>query len=116
MSGYRSRQGYRNISKALNVPKSMAGSTIVKWKECGTTRIHRAGHPAKLSNWAKRDLIIEVTKNLMATQTVVQMSTAEIGEPAGWTTIPEISISIRRLWSTGLMRLFFFSSTFWAEL
>ena len=39
-------------------------SIILKWKKFGTTKtIPRAVHPAKLSNWGRRALVREVTKN-----------------------------------------------------
>lgn len=47
----------------------------------------KAGHPTSLSNQARRALVREVTKNPMATQKEVQMSSIEIGKPAGRRTI-----------------------------
>ena len=47
----------------------------------------RPGHPTKLSNWARRTLVKEVTKNPMTTLTELQSFLAEIGEPAGRTTV-----------------------------
>ena len=34
---HRSRDGYKNISKALNIPWSTVKTIIKKWKACGTT-------------------------------------------------------------------------------
>ena len=72
----------------MKVPKSTVSSIIRKWKEYGTTQtLPRDGRPTKLSNWARRTLVREVTKNPMATLTELQSSMAEIGEPTGRTTI-----------------------------
>ena len=69
----------------LKVPKSTVSSIIRKWKEYGTTQtLPRAGH---LSNWEKRTLVGEVTKNPMTTLTELQSSLVEMGEPAGRTTV-----------------------------
>jgi hypothetical protein len=45
---------------------------MLKWKKFGTTKtLPRAGRPVKLSNRGRRDLVREVTKNLMVTLTEV---------------------------------------------
>lgn len=85
---HKSGQGYKTISKALNVPRSTVASIIVKWKKFGTTRtLPRVGRPAKLSNRARRALAREVTKNPTVTLTELQKFTTEMGDPAGKTTI-----------------------------
>ena len=57
-------EGYQNIAAALKVPKNTVAFIILKWKKFGTTKtLPRAGHPAKLSNQARRALVREVTKN-----------------------------------------------------
>ncbi|XP_071322861.1 centrin-3-like [Trachinotus anak] len=85
---HKSGQGYKTISKALSVPRSTVASIIVKWKKFGTTKtLPRVGRPAKLSNRARRALVREVTKNPTVTLTELQKFTAEMGDPAGKTTI-----------------------------
>ena len=83
-----SGEGYKTTSRVLKVPKSTVSSIIKKWKEYGTTQtLPRAGCLTKLSNWARRTLVREVTKNPIATLTELQRSLAETGEHAGRTTI-----------------------------
>jgi hypothetical protein len=64
-------------------PKNIVASIILKWKEFGSTKtIARAGRPAKLSNWGRRALVRELTKNPMVTLTELQSSSVEMGEPS----------------------------------
>ncbi|XP_018550156.1 centrin-3 [Lates calcarifer] len=85
---HKSGQGYKTISKALNIPRSTVASIIVKWKKFGTTRtLPRVGRPQKLSKRAKRALVREVTKNPMVTLTELQKSAAVMGESVGKATI-----------------------------
>jgi hypothetical protein len=66
---------------ALKVPKNKVASIILKWKKFGSTKtLPRAGCLAKLSNWGRRALIREVTKNPMVTLTELQSSSVEMGE------------------------------------
>uniref|UniRef100_A0AAZ3SVA3 Sleeping Beauty transposase HTH domain-containing protein n=1 Tax=Oncorhynchus tshawytscha TaxID=74940 RepID=A0AAZ3SVA3_ONCTS len=68
VSRHRSGEGYQNISATLKVPKKTVAYIILKLKKLGTTKtLPRAGHPAKLSNWGRRALVREVTKNPMVT-------------------------------------------------
>ena len=47
-----------------------SGPHHYKWKKFATTKtLPRAGNPAKLSNWGRRALVREVTKNPMVTLT-----------------------------------------------
>jgi transposase len=86
---YRSGEGYQNISAALKVPKNTVASITLKWNKFGTTRtLPRAGRPAKLSNWGRRALVKDVTKNPMVTLTALQSSSVEMGEPSRRTIIP----------------------------
>jgi hypothetical protein len=67
VSGYKSGEGYQNISGALKVPKNIVPSIILKWKKFGTTKnLPRAGHPAKLSNWGRKALVREVRLKSLA--------------------------------------------------
>ncbi len=75
-------------SAALKVPKSTVASIILKWKKFGTTRtLPRADHLATLSNWERRALVREVTKNLMVTLAELPRSCLEMGETYRRTTI-----------------------------
>ncbi|KAG2466723.1 TCB1 transposase, partial [Polypterus senegalus] len=81
-------EGYRKISTALKVPMCTVASIIRKWKKFETTRtLPRAGRPSKLSDWGRRVLVREVTKNLMVTLSELQRSSVERGEPSRRTTI-----------------------------
>ena len=83
---HRSGDRYQNISAALKVPKNTEASIILQWKNFGTTKtLPRAGHPDKLSNPERR--VGEVAKNPMVTQTELQSSSVEMGEPTRRTTI-----------------------------
>lgn len=66
---------------------------MVKWRKFGTTgTLPRAGHTAKLGDWARRTLVKEMTENPMDTLTDLQNSTStEMGEPSGRTTISEMA-------------------------
>jgi hypothetical protein len=76
------------MSAALSVPKNTVVSTILKWKEFGTTKtLPRAGCLTKLSNQGRRAMVREVTKNSMLTLTELQSSSAEMEEPSRRTTI-----------------------------
>ena len=69
VSRHRSGEEYQKMSAALNVPKNILASIILKWKKFGTTKtIPRAGRPAKRSNRGRRALVGEVTNNHMVTQ------------------------------------------------
>lgn len=61
MARHRSGQYYNSISKALIVPMPTVASIIVKWKIFGNT-LSQVGHLVKISNWARRLLDREVTK------------------------------------------------------
>ena len=82
------REGCRTISKVLKVPRSTVSSIIRKWKEYGTTQtLPRAGHLTKLSNRARRTLVMEVTKNPMTPLTKLQSSLDEMGKKTRRTTV-----------------------------
>ena len=68
-----------------------------EWKEFGTTQtLPRVGCLTKLSNWARRTWVREVTKNPLTTQTELQSSLAEMREPARKTTISAALHTSRR--------------------
>ncbi|KAG2458309.1 TC1A transposase, partial [Polypterus senegalus] len=88
VSSHKSGEGYRKISAALKVPMSTVASIIRKWKKFKKTRtLPRAGRPSKLSNWGRRALVREVTRNPMVTLSELQRSSVERGEPSRRTTI-----------------------------
>ncbi|KAG2469811.1 TCB1 transposase, partial [Polypterus senegalus] len=88
VSRHKSGEGYRKISAALKIPMSTVASIIRKWKKFETTRTFpRAGQSSKLSDWGRRALVREVTKNPMVTLSELQRSSVEIKEPSRRTTI-----------------------------
>ncbi|KAG2468153.1 TC1A transposase, partial [Polypterus senegalus] len=88
VSRHKSGEGYRKISAALKVPVSRVAFIIRKWKKFETTRtLPRVGRQSKLSNWGRRVLVREVTKNLMVTLSELQRSSVERREPSRRTTI-----------------------------
>ena len=83
----------------LKVPKRIVSSIMRKWKEYVTTQtLPRAGRLTKLSNWVRRTMVREVTKNPMTTLTELQSSLADVGEPSGRTTI---SAELHKSWLYG---------------
>ena len=75
---HRSGEGYKKISKALNIPWSTVKSIIKKWKVYGTTQnLLRAGRPPKLSSQVRRALVREASKRPMTTLKDLQCSKAE---------------------------------------
>ncbi|KAK3544801.1 hypothetical protein QTP86_027560 [Hemibagrus guttatus] len=88
VSRHRSGDGYRKISAALKGPMSIVASIICKWKKFGTTRtLPRAGRPANVSDWERRALVREVTKNLMVILKELQSFSAKRGLTSRRTTI-----------------------------
>ena len=94
VSRHRSREGYQNISAALKVPKNILASIILKrwWtflqKKFGTTMTFPiAGRLAKLSNWGRRALVRDMTKNPMVTPTELQCFSVEMGKTSRRTPI-----------------------------
>ena len=85
---HRSGEGYKTISGVLKLPKSTVCSIIRKENKYGTTKtLPQAGHLTKLSNFARRTLIRELTKNPMTTLTELRSSFTEMEEPAKRPTI-----------------------------
>ena len=88
VSIHRSGEGYYHISAALKVLKNRVASIKLKWKKFGITKtLPRAGRTAKLSHWARRAMVREVTKNPVVTLTELQSSSVEMGETSRKTTI-----------------------------
>ncbi|KAG2466461.1 TCB1 transposase, partial [Polypterus senegalus] len=83
VSRHKSGECYRKISAALMVPTSTVTSIIRNWKKFETTgTLPRAGRPSKLSDWGRRALVREVTKNPIVTLSELQRSSVERGEPS----------------------------------
>ena len=86
---HRSGDGYKNISKNLNIPWSTVKTVIKKWKAYGTTKTPpRSGRPSKLDDQARRKLIREATKRPMATLKEVHAFMVKAGH-----CVPVITIS-----------------------
>ena len=91
---HRSGEGYKKISKALNIPWSTVKSIIKKWKVYGTTQnLLRAGRP-KLSSRVRRALVREASKRPMTTLKDVQHSMAEMEETVHVSTIAQVSTNL----------------------
>ena len=59
-----SGEGYMEISKSLIIPLSTVKSIVKKWNTYHTTQIlPTSGHQSKLSSWASRKLVQDVTVN-----------------------------------------------------
>ncbi|XP_059809494.1 activating transcription factor 7-interacting protein 1-like isoform X6 [Hypanus sabinus] len=67
---HKSGDGYKKISKSLNIPWSTVKSIIKKWKEYGAAvNLPRTGRPQKLGDCARRGLVSEATKRLTSGKT-----------------------------------------------
>ncbi|CDQ97598.1 unnamed protein product, partial [Oncorhynchus mykiss] len=83
--------GYKNISQALNIPRSTVQEIILKWNEYQTTaNLPRPGRPSKLSAHTRIRLIRDAAKRPMITLDELQRSTAEVGDSVHRTTISGI--------------------------
>ena len=95
VEGHRSGDGYKNISKTLNIPWSTVKTIIKKWKTYGTTKtLPRSGRPSKLDNQARRRLIRESTKRPMATLKELQAFMVKTGHCVFVTTISQALTSL----------------------
>lgn len=78
---YKSGDGYKIISKELNIPWNLVRSIIKIWKEYGTcVNLASAGRAHKLSDRARRKLVREVTKTPVTTLKELKASAAEKGD------------------------------------
>ena len=88
---HRSGEGYKKISKALNIPWSTVKSIIKKWKVYGTTQnLLRAGRPPKLNSRVRMALVREASKRPMTTLKDLQRSMAEMEETVHVSTIAQV--------------------------
>ncbi|XP_061087785.1 uncharacterized protein LOC133122096 isoform X2 [Conger conger] len=75
-----SGEGYKTISKSLNISSSTIGSIIRKWKVHRTTEtLPRSGCPSKLNNQARNRLVSEATVRPTVTLKELKSSIAEMG-------------------------------------
>ena len=85
---HHSGEGYKKISKSLIIPLSTMKSIINKWKMYHTSQtLPRSGPPFKLSNWATRKLVWDVTVNPTMTLKDMQGSMSEMGVSVHQSTI-----------------------------
>lgn len=85
---HKSGEGYKKISKTLNIPQSTVASIIKKWKVYHTTQtLPRSGRPSKLSSRARRKLVRYASKRPMATMKQLKELLAETGENVHESTI-----------------------------
>ncbi|XP_053487288.1 anamorsin isoform X1 [Ictalurus furcatus] len=85
---YRSGEGYKRISKTLDVPWNTVKAIINKWKKWGTTvTLPRTGRPSKIDVRTGRKLIREAAKRPTATlkelQEYLQVVMADLGLKQG---------------------------------
>ncbi|XP_061700300.1 histone-lysine N-methyltransferase NSD2 isoform X3 [Syngnathoides biaculeatus] len=65
---YQSGEGYKRISKALNMPWNTVKTVIVKWRKYGTTvTLPRTGRPSKIDKKTRRKLLGEAAISPTAT-------------------------------------------------
>ena len=85
---HRSGDAYKNITKALNIPRSTVKTIIKKWKAYGTTKtLPSSGRPSKLDDQTRRRLTGEATKWPMATLKELHAFMAKTGHCVHVTTI-----------------------------
>ncbi len=76
---YQSGKGYKAISKALGLQRTMVRAIIHKWRKLGTVvNLSRSGRPTKITPRAQRRLIQEVIKEPRTTSKELQASLASI--------------------------------------
>ncbi|MBN3277029.1 MYPN protein, partial [Polyodon spathula] len=86
---HRLEDGYKKISKALNILWSTV-KTIKKWKVYGTTKtLPRSGRPSKLDDRVRRRLIREASKRPKATLQELQAFMAKTGQSVHVATISQ---------------------------
>ena len=60
---YKSGEGYKKMSKALDIPWNTVKTIINKWRKYGTTlTLLRTGRPPKIDGKTKRKLVREAAK------------------------------------------------------
>ena len=88
---YQSGEGYKKISKALDIPWNTVKTIINKWRKYGTTvTLLRTGRPPKIDERTKRKLVREAAKRPTATLKELQQFLASTGCSLHVTTISRI--------------------------
>ncbi len=76
---YQSEKGYKAISKALGLQRTMVRAIIHKWRKLGTVvNLPRSGRPTKINPRGQRQLIQEVIKDMRTTSKELEASLASI--------------------------------------
>ncbi|XP_061540851.1 uncharacterized protein LOC133406855 [Phycodurus eques] len=95
---YQSGEGYKRISKGLNIPWNTVKSVIVKWRKNGTTvPLPRTGRPSKIDEKTRRELVREAVKRPTATLKELQEFLASTGCSVHVTTISRL-LHMSGLW------------------
>ena len=77
---YQSGEGYKRISKELNIPRNTVKTVIIKWRKYGTTvTLPRTGRPSKIDDKTRRKLVREAAKRPTATLKELQEFLASTG-------------------------------------
>lgn len=88
---YQSGEGYRRISKALDIPWNTVKKVIIKWRKYATTvTLPRTGRPSKIDEKTRRKLVREAAKRPTATWKELQEFLASTGSVIHVTTISRI--------------------------
>ncbi|XP_057696935.1 uncharacterized protein LOC130918837 [Corythoichthys intestinalis] len=88
---YQSGDGYKRISKALNIPWNTVKSVLVRWRKNGTTvTLPRTGRPSKIDEKTRKELVKEAVKRPTATLKELQEFLASTGCSVHATTISRI--------------------------
>ena len=88
---YQSGEGYKIISKALDIPWNTVKTVIIKWRKYGTTvTLPRTGRHSKIDEKTRRKLIREASKRPTATLKELQEFLASTGCVLHVTTISRI--------------------------
>uniref|UniRef100_A0A803JMT1 Transposase Tc1-like domain-containing protein n=1 Tax=Xenopus tropicalis TaxID=8364 RepID=A0A803JMT1_XENTR len=95
---YQSGEGYKRISKALDVPWNTVKTVIINCRKYGTTvTLPRTGCPSKIDEKTRRKLVREATKRPTATLKELQQYLASTGCLVHVTTISRI-LHMSGLW------------------
>uniref|UniRef100_A0A803K548 Transposase n=1 Tax=Xenopus tropicalis TaxID=8364 RepID=A0A803K548_XENTR len=97
---YQSGEGYKRVSKALDIPWNTAKTVIIKCRKYGTTvTLPRTGRPSKIDEKTRRKLVREATKRPTATLKELQEYLASTGCVVHVTTIYH-TLHMSGLWGT----------------
>ncbi|XP_073444503.1 uncharacterized protein [Dendrobates tinctorius] len=91
VESYQSGDGYKKISKALDISRNTVRTVIKKWLKFGTTvTLPRTGRPSKIDVRTRRKLVREAAKRPRATLKELQEFLASTGCVLHVTTISRI--------------------------